>query len=295
MKKIALLSILVVAVLLAVEVNAEAQQRQNVRRIGVLRNDTLALFASRNEAFREGLSELGYMEGENIRFEYRYADGNPNRLPELAAELVGLKVDVIVVGGGTIAVAKKATTTIPIVVGSAGDLVGRGWVASLAKPGGNVTGSTDISPDVSGKRLELLKEVLPKAARVAVLFSGSESDLDEVKQTEIAARRLGVKVQRVTARDRNEFADAYAMIIKHQANAVIFIQSGTTLPHRKELSELAMKHRLSSMCETSPWTEDGCLMNYGPDLLHLWRRAADFRRQNPQGQNARRSCPSSSR
>jgi len=256
---------------------AQAQQQAGkVPRIGVLRNDTPALFASRNEAFRQGLRKLGYVEGENIRFEYRYADGNRNRLPELAAELVSLKVDVIVVGGGTIAVAKKATITIPIVVGSAGDLVGGGWVASLANPGGNVTGSTDISPDVSGKRLELLKEVLPKASRVAVLFGGSESDLDEVKQTEIVARHLGVKVQRVKARNRNEFADAYAMMIKQQANAVIFIQGGDTLPHRKELSELAMKHRLPSMCETSPWTEDGCLMNYGPDLLHLWRRAATF-------------------
>ncbi len=255
---------------------AQAQQAGKVPRIGVLRNDTPALFASRNEAFRSGIRELGYVDGQNLRLEYRYADGKPDRLPELAAELVNLKVDVIVVGGGSLRAAQKATTTIPIVVGGANDLVGDGWVESLAKPGGNITGSTTISPDVSGKRLEILKEVLLKAVRVAVFFAGSKSDLAEVKQTEIAARHFGVRIQRVKIENRNEFADAYAMMIKQKADAVIFIQGGGTLPHRKELSELAMKHRLPSMCETSVWTEDGCLMNYGPELLHLWRRAATF-------------------
>jgi putative tryptophan/tyrosine transport system substrate-binding protein len=204
--------IILSAMLLALCVSAEAQQATNIPRIGVLRNDTPVLFAGRNEALRQGLRELGYVEGKNIVFEYRYADGKLDLLPELAAELVNLKVDVIVVGGGTTAVARKATTTTPIVVGSAGDLVGGGHVASLAKPGGNVTGSTDISPDVSGKRLELLKEVLPRAARVAVLWSG-RTDEDEVKQTEIAARHLGVKVQRVEILSRSDFPDAYAMMI----------------------------------------------------------------------------------
>ena len=276
MKRAAVPSIVVAVVLLAVAVIAEAQQPKKMPRIGVLRSDTPATFASRNEAFRQGLRELGYVEGENVLIEYRYAETKVDRLPQLAAELVNLKVDVIVVGGGTTRVAKNATSTIPIVVGSAGDLVGDGLVASLAKPGGNVTGSTDISPDVSGKRLELLKEVLPKAARVAVFFYGSESDLEEVKQTEIVARHLGVKIQRVKAPNPKEFADAYVMMIKQQANAVIFIQGSHVLPHRKDLSELAMKHRLPSMCETSLWTEDGCLMNYGPNLLFLWKRAAVF-------------------
>jgi putative ABC transport system substrate-binding protein len=264
------------AIFLTLSFTSEAQQKK-IPRIRVLRNDTPATFATRNEAFRQGLRELGYVEGENVLIDYRYAETKPDRLPQLAAELSSLKVDVIVVGGGATRVAKNATSTIPIVVGSAGDLVGSGLVDSLAKPGGNVTGSTDISPDVSGKRLEILKEVLPKATRVvAVEFSGSEGDLDEVKQTEMAARHFGVKVQRVKARSRSEFANAYAMMIKQQASAVIFIQGGDTLPHRKELSELAMKHRLPSMCETSVWTEDGCLMNYGPDLLYLWRRGATY-------------------
>ena len=264
------------AMLLALCTSASAQLATTIPRIGVLRNDTPALFASRNEALRQGLRELGYVEGKNIIIEYRYAEGKRDRLPDLAAELVNLKVDVIVVGGGTTEVARKATTTIPIVVGSAGDLVGGGHVASLAKPGGNVTGSTDISPDVSGKRLELLREVLPKAARVAVLSYSGQGDENEVEQTEIAARHLGVKVQRVKIRNRNEFPDAYAMMIKQRTDAIIFIQSGSTLPYRKELSDLAIKNRLPSLCETSLWTEDGCLMNYGPDLIYLWRRSATF-------------------
>lgn len=264
--------------LLALSFVANAQQQlKTIPRIAVLRNDTPVLFASRNEIFRQGLRELGYVDEENIRVDYRYADGKPHRLSELAAELVNLKVDIIVVGGGTIAAAKNATTTISIVVGGANDLVGDGWVESLAKPGGNITGSTVISPDVSGKRLEILREVIPKASRVAVLFwSPSRGDENELKQTEIAARHFGVRVQRVKIQNLNEFADAYAMMIKQRADAVILIQGGFTLPHRKELSELATKHRLPSMCETSVWTEDGCLMNYGPDLLHLWRRAATF-------------------
>ncbi len=271
-----ILWLLATLVIADVDLGEAQQPAKTIPRIGVLRNDTPTTFASRNEAFLQGLRELGYVDGQNVFIEYRYAETKLDRLPKLAAELVGLKVDVIVVGGGATRVAKNATSTIPIVVGSAGDLVGGGLVVSLAKPGGNITGSTDISPDVSGKRLELLKEVLSKAARVAVLFSGSESDLDEVRQTEIAAGHLGVKVQRVKTRNPNEFADAYAMMLKQQANAVIFIQGADTLSHRKELSELALKHRLPSMCETSVWTEDGCLMNYGPDLLYLWRRAAVF-------------------
>ena len=257
---------------------AEARQpAKKAARIGVLRNDSPATFATRNEAFRQGLSDLGYVEGKNIQIEYRYAETKLDRLPRLATELVHLKVDVIVVGGsGATRAAKQATSTIPIVVGSAGDLVGAGLVASLAKPGGNITGSTDISPDVSGKRLELIKEVMPKGSRVAVIFYGNESDLDEVRATEIAARPLDVKVQRVKVSERNEFDNAFATMTKQQAHAAIFIQGTGIFFHRKELVELALKYRLPTMCETSLWTDDGCLMNYGPDLLYLWRRAATY-------------------
>jgi putative tryptophan/tyrosine transport system substrate-binding protein len=257
---------------------AEAQQTpKKVARIGVLRNDSPSTFASRNQAFRQGLRELGYVEGENIQFEYRYADTKLDRLPELAAELVRQKVDVIVVGGsGATRAAKQVTGTIPIVVGSAGDLVGAGLVASLSKPGGNITGSTDISPDVSGKRLELIREVIPNSSRIAIVFYGNEGDWDEVRATEVAARQFALKVQHVQVRESNEFANAYAMMAKQHADAVVFIQGTGIFFHRKELVELALKHRLPSMCETSLWTEDGCLMNYGPDLLYLWRRAAVY-------------------
>jgi len=151
-------------------------------------------------------------------------------------------------------------------------------VASLAKPGGNITGSTGIASDLSGKRLELLKEVIPKASRVAVVWYPSKglSDDSEVKETEAAARQLGVKLQLVQVPDPNEFQSAYAEIAKQQANRVIIIQGAFTLTHRTQLVQLAAKHRLPSMCEQSAWTQDGCLMSYGRDQLSQWRRAAYF-------------------
>jgi putative ABC transport system substrate-binding protein len=264
---------------------ASAQQPGKIPRIAMLLSSTPSLNAPQNEAFRQALRDLGYVEGKTISIEYRFAEGKFDRLPDLAAELVRLKVDIIVVGGGRpTAAAKQATTTIPIVVGSAGDLVGSGLVASLAKPGGNITGSTLSSADVSGKRLELLREVVPRATRVAVLWhpnpgdrsGGMTTDWDEVKETETAARQLGVKVQPVEVRDPNEFENAYAAMNKQQAKAVIFIRGAFTIFHRKRLVELALKHRLPSMCEAAQWVSDGCLMSYGPDELYPWRRAATY-------------------
>jgi ABC-type uncharacterized transport system substrate-binding protein len=161
-------------------------------------------------------------------------------------------------------------------VGGAGDLVGAGLVASLAKPGGNITGSTSIAPDLSGKRLELVREVVPKASRVAVLWNSSPGQSDEVRATETAARGLGVKVQPVEVRDPKDFQNAYAVMIKQQADAVIIISSSFSLGYRKQFVDLAVKQRLLSMCSQKEWTNDGCLMSYGPDLLYLWRRAAVF-------------------
>jgi putative ABC transport system substrate-binding protein len=169
--KRSLLSLVTVLLLGSVHLTEAQQLGKKSARIGVLRNDSPSTFTTRNEAFRQGLQELGYLEGKNILLEYRYAQGKLDRLPNLAADLVRLKVDVIVTGGSAASqAAKQTTSTVPIVVGSAGDLVGGGLVASLAKPGGNITGSTDISPDVSGKRLELLKKVLPRLSLVAVFF-----------------------------------------------------------------------------------------------------------------------------
>lgn len=258
---------------------AEAQQPGRIYRIGMLRPGSVSTDKDRVDAFREGLRELGYMEGKNIVIEYRYADGKRDMWPKLAAEMVRLKPDVIVVGGtGFTRAAKQATSTIPIVVGGAGDLIGTGLVSSLARPGGNVTGSTSISPDVSGKRLELLKEVVLKASRVAVLwyvFPGS-SDVDEVKETEIAARALKIKMQSVPVRGPEEFQEAFAAMKRENANALVIIFGSFTSFHRRQLAELAAKNRLPSMCEVADFAYDGCLMSYGPDVLYFWTRAATF-------------------
>jgi putative tryptophan/tyrosine transport system substrate-binding protein len=267
------------AMLLAICLPADAQQQAKVPRIGYLRQGSPTSAKFEDDAFRQGLREFGYIEGKNILIEYRYAEGKVDRVPDLATELVRLKPDAIVVGGDRATrAAKEATSAIPIVVGSAGDLVGAGLVASLAKPGGNITGSTGIAADLSGKRLELLKEAIPKASRVAVLWypSTGVTDEHEVQETETVARHLSVKVQPVRVRDPLEFQNAYAEMIKQHANAVIIIQGAFTLTHRTQLVELAAKHRLPSMCEQSTWTDDGCLMSYGRDQLSKWRRAAYF-------------------
>ena len=258
---------------------AEAQQSKRVPVIGYLRQGSPSSAKFEDDAFRQGLRDLGYVEGKTILIEYRYAEGKVDRVPDLARDLVSLKLDAIVVGGDRATrAAKEATSTIPIVVGSAGDLVGAGLVASLAKPGGNITGSTGIASDVSGKRLELLKEVIPKALTVAVIWYPSKgvTDYAEVKETETAATYLGVKVHVVPVRDPSEFESAYANITKQHANAVVIIQGAFTLTHRMQLVELAAKHRLPSMCVQSAWTNDGCLMSYGRDQLSQWRRAAYF-------------------
>jgi putative tryptophan/tyrosine transport system substrate-binding protein len=273
------------AMLFALCPSASAQQPKKVPRIGFLFNTSPADLASRIDVFRRGLQELGYVEGKTILFEFRFAEGIFDRLPDLAAELVRLNVDIIVVAGGRpTAAAKKATSTIPIVVGSAGDLLRAGLVASLAKPGGNITGSTVSSADVSGKRLALLKETVPKATRIVVLWhpssgdrpGGITTDWDEVKETEAEGRRLGIKVQSVELKDPSEFESAYATMVQRQTQAVIFIQGSFISFHHKRLLELALKHRLPSMCEPARWASDGCLMSYGPDQIYPWQRAAVF-------------------
>jgi ABC-type uncharacterized transport system substrate-binding protein len=258
---------------------AEAQQVKKVPLIGLLSPGSVSTYKRQTDVFLQGLRELEYVEGKNIVIEYRYAEGKRERYPDLAAEIVRLKPDVIVVGSTEFtAVAKQATSTIPIVVGGAGDLLGTGLIASLHHPGGNVTGSTSISPDVSGKRLELLKEAVSKASRVAVLwysFRGSQ-DEEEVKDTEIAARALKIKLQVVPVRGPDEFQKAFAAMKRENANALIIIFGAFTHFHRKQLAELAAKNRLPSMCDGAAFADDGCLMSYGPDQLHNWKRAATF-------------------
>ena len=253
---------------------SRAQQPKKVPRIGVLRPGSAADDPN-FDPFRQGLRELGYVEGKNIVIEYRYAEGKLDRLPDLVMEMLRLKPDVIVVAStGFAEVAKRATITIPIVV-LGGDIVGAGLVSSLARPGGNVTGLTSISPDLSGKRLELLRDVVPKVSRVGVLWYPGR-DEDEVKQTEIAGRALGIAIQSVQVQAVKEFDSAYAALKRERANGVILIQGGFTSFHRKQLAELAAKNRLPSMCEQSTWTDDGCLMSYGPSQTDRNRRAAIY-------------------
>lgn len=265
------------AVLIAPCVFVQAEQAK-IPRIGVLQGASPSSVASNTNAFREGLRELGHIEGKNVLVEYRYADGKLKRLSELASELVQLKVDVIVAAGTqSTKAAKQATSTIPIVVGGAGDLVGTGLVASLSRPGGNITGSTVISPDLGGKRVELLKEAIPKISRVAVLLhSGSATDRAEVRQMEAAAQSLKVKIQIVEVKSPGDFQTAFAAMKRENADALVLVQSSFTSFHRKELAGLGAKSRLPTMCEGLRWTEDGCVISYGPDLPHLYQRAAVF-------------------
>jgi putative tryptophan/tyrosine transport system substrate-binding protein len=258
----------------------EAQEGNEAPRIGMLRFDNPNDLRSQGltEAFRQGLRALGYTEGRTILVEYRYADGKLDRLPKLAAELVALSPAVIVTQGtpATLA-ASKATGAIPIVVGGAGDLLGAGLVASLARPGGNVTGSTNVDPELSAKRLQLLREALPHATRVAVLYHGGPGgDPEELRATLAAARDLRMQIQPLRVQNAGEFQPTYAAIAKERADALIIFNGSFTLAHRKQLIELAAMHHLPTMCGEASWSEDGGLISYGYDREHQWRRAATY-------------------
>ena len=269
---------LVCAVLFALGSHAAAQQPKKVPRIGYLTPVSASAGSASLEAFRQGLRESGYVEGKNIIVEYRWAEGKVDRLPELATELVNLGVDIIVTSGTPpVLAAKRATSTIPIVAANADNLVELGVVASLARPGGNVTGSTRVDADFSAKRLELLKETIPNLSRVAVLSHGAlGGDQEELKEIQVAARPLGVQVHSFTTQEPGQFPGAYAEMLKRRADALIFFTSAFTSFHRRQLVELAVKNRLPTMCGGANWTELGCMMSYGPNVLELYRRAAVF-------------------
>lgn len=255
---------------------AQAQQSGKTPRIGVLVSGSPQTHGKRVDVFRQTLRELGYTEGKNIIIEYRYGEGKRERFAALAAEMVSLNPDVIYVSSTAFAQAiKKATSTIPIVA-TAGDLVGSKLVDSLARPGGNLTGSTNISPDVSGKRLELLKEAAPKIARVAVLWHPNRADEDEVKQTENAARLLGITVHSAQARTADEFSAAFAAMKRENADGLVVIQGSLMNSHSKKIAELALANRLPSIGEAPHYATNGCLMSYGPNLNDLWARGAIF-------------------
>jgi len=254
----------------------EAQQAGKIYRIGVL------FFGSRNqphlESFLRGLRELGYVEGKNIVFEYRYAEGKSDRLHELAAELVRLKVDVIVTTtSGSANAAQQVTETIPIIL-TTGDPVGTGLAASLARPGGNVTGLSVLLPELSGKRLELLKETLPKITRVAVLWNPTEAALLQpaFKEIEVAAQAYTLQLYSIEVRSTEDIDTAFVGMKKARLNALLTILDPLTTLHSKRIVELAAKNRLPGMYPTRQFVEEGGLMAYGINIGDLYHRAATY-------------------
>jgi putative ABC transport system substrate-binding protein len=234
--------------------------------------------ADRIEAFRQGLRELGYVERKNIVIEWRYGQEKPDRVSELAAELVRLKVDVIVSGGNSATqAAKKATNTIPIVMTQSSDPVASGFVASLARPGGNITGLSTLAPEISGKRLELLKEIVPKLSRVAVLgTSTSPGNAQELREVELAVGALRVKLQYLDLLSSKDIETAFRAASKERADAVLMMSGAVGSSQRKEIAELAVKSRLPAIYEQAAYVEDGGLMSYGVSVTDLARRAATY-------------------
>jgi putative ABC transport system substrate-binding protein len=279
MRKAGVLSILFAVVLLSISVTAEAQQPAQVPRIGFLAAGSLSSDAAWIEAFRQGLRELGYVEGRSIVIEYRYGEGKTDRSPDLATELAQLKVDVIVVGGATpTRAAKNATKLIPIVMANVTDPVALGLVASLARPGGNITGLTNLAPELSGKRLELLKEIVPQLARVAVLGDpSSPSYAPGWRETDIAARSLGVQVQPLEVRAPNpDFAGAISAITRHRADALLTLSQPLIRVYRGQIVDFTAKRRMPAMFHTREFAEAGGLMSYAPDVPAMYRRAATY-------------------
>jgi ABC-type uncharacterized transport system substrate-binding protein len=266
------------AVLLAVPGGSEAQQPENVPRIGFLAAVSHAANSVRFEAFREGLRELGYVEGKNIRIEWRYADGKPDRLPALAAELVHLKVDVIVTGGSTATrPAKDATRTIPIVMAQDTDPVGNGFVSSLARPGGNITGLATLAPELSGKQLELMKEMVPKLSHVAVLGTSTRSgNAQSLKEAEHAARVLGVKLRYLDILSAKDIEPAFQAAAKGGADGVLVLTSPFATSQRTTFTGLAARNRLPAIYDRTEFVEDGGLMTYSVSSTDLFRRAATY-------------------
>src|SRR6266446_1294977 len=252
------------------------QQARKIYTVGILSAGTDP--AALSTAFLDGLREFGKDEGKNVVFEHRYAENRLERLPELAAELVRLKVDVIA-AAATLAplAAKQATTTIPIVIIAAGDPLGSGLVASLARPGGNVTGMSLMALDLGGKRLELLKEVLPRLSRVAVLWNAANPYPALVfKETQAAGRTLGIEVQSFEVRGSDDFDGAFEAVSRTRPDALITVEDPLTVDHRKRIADFATAHRLPSLHGLREFVAAGGLISYGANIADLFRRAAGY-------------------
>ncbi len=261
-----------------VPLSASAQQAGKVWRIGWLHGAARTPDGAPPPALRQALQDLGYVEGKNVTYFGRWAEAKRDRLPGLAAELVGLKVDVIVTRGGPAAeAARQATTTIPIVISGAGDAVGTGLISSLAHPGGNITGITDQAAELSAKRLELLKDAVPKASRIAVLWNADDLAMTlRYREVERAARILRVTVQPLGVREPEDFDTAFAAMIRNRPDAFFLVTDALTTLNRKRIIDFAAAHRIPAMYEFDFLVRDGGLMSYGWDLDDNLRRAAVY-------------------
>jgi len=266
------------SVLFALGFSADAQQPTTIPRIGFLITSSPSVIAPRMDAFRQGLRELGYVEGKNIVIERRHAEGKLDRLPTLAAELVRLNVDVIITSGPTATrPAKGATSTIPIVMTFDDDPVGSGFVASLARPGGNITGLSTLAPEISGKQLELLKEIVPRLNRVAVIGTSTrQGTAQSLKELELAAGAFAVKVQYLDIPNPQDIETAFRAAGKERADALLVLQSPVFNAQREQIADLALKNRLPATYPRREFVEDGGLMSYGASISDLDRRAATY-------------------
>jgi len=278
MNKVVWSSILVAAMLLVTAGLVEAQQPTKIPRIGFLTAGSSSTIPARIDAFRQGLRELGYVEDKNIVIEWRFGEGKLDRLPALVAELVRLKVDVVLSAGAAVTrPAKDATRTIPIVMAQDTDPVGNGFVASLARPGGNITGLSSYSAELNGKRLELLKEIVPKLSRLAVVGESTyPGNAQSLKETELAAGALKVQLQYLDVLDPKDIETAFRDTSKGRADGVLLLQSAVLNSQRKQTADLATKSRLPAIYYAPEFLDAGGLMSYAASITDLYRRAATY-------------------
>ena len=252
---------------------AEAQQPGKISRLGILAN----VASPQIDALRQGLRDAGYVEGQNIIIETRYAEGKLERLPDLAAELVQLKVDVIVSIGPATPYAAKSIKSIPVVMGYSGDPIDAGIVASLARPGGNVTGMTFFAAELAGKRVELLKQAVPGISRLAVLANPRHAgEQRELRETQLVAQALALALQYLTVKAPGDFHEAFGAITRERADALITFPDALTLAHRKEIADFSARRRIPSISGWSEFAEAGGLITYGPNLFDSFKRVAVY-------------------
>ena len=276
-KKTKVVGFALCAIVFALCLPVRAQQTKKIPRIGFLSPLSPASDQTRREAFLLGLRELGYVDGKTIVVDYRYAEGATDRLPEVAADLLRLNVDIIVTGSiSAVRAAKKATTSVPIVFAAVGDALESGLVASLARPGGNATGLTFFAPELDGKRLELIKETVPKTSRVAFLWTAGGSRGDLVNEFEPTAKHLGLRLHPFVVKSADDLESGFKSAKSAGVDALIVTSNPLSITHRVRIVELAIQHRLPGIYPWPDFVEVGGLMSYGPDILDNFRRAATY-------------------